>query len=74
MKSKKVLHIEEAFFNLPDDFDGTIKDALMLMADRIVTSEPHNTYYENEDYDIYQRLKSKDNIRRTMRFKIYDVD
>ena len=32
MLSKKLLTIKECQFNLPDNFDGTLGDALMLLA------------------------------------------
>lgn len=32
MISKKMFRIDEAWFNLPDDFDGTCGEALMLFA------------------------------------------
>lgn len=72
MKSKKVLHIEEAFFNLPDDFDGTTDDALKLMAYRIIESEPRNSECQINS-DLYKYLKNKASIKGIASCKIYDT-
>ena len=42
MKTNKTLHIMECYFNLPDDFNGSLGDALMLMAHRAKEAELYN--------------------------------
>ena len=42
MNSKKILVIRNSFFNLPDDFSGTWRDAVQLFAD-YVKEEKKNT-------------------------------
>ena len=39
MLSKKLLSIQECQFSLPDDFDGTLGDALMLLAKKRLEAE-----------------------------------
>ena len=57
MKSNKLLSIQECHFNLPDDFNGTLGDALLLLAQHRLQSESDKKInYENKDCDCYTRL------------------
>lgn len=54
---KKILHIEDVYFYLPDDFDGTLGDALMLLANRLVQAEAYKEVYPVKPYNLYGQLK-----------------
>ena len=56
MNTNKTLHIMECYFNLPDDFNGSLGDALMLMAHRAKEAELYNEINAHDEY-IFDRLK-----------------
>lgn len=56
MKTNKTLHILECYFNLPDNFNGSLGDALMLMAHRAKEAESYNEINSHDEY-IVDRLK-----------------
>lgn len=47
MKSKKLLYIQELAFNLPDDFDGEIEEALELLIKTKRESKNHEVDTED---------------------------
>ena len=51
MKSNKIFHISELAFNLPDDFDGGILDALKLLVEYIEKKEKENSISIIKDRD-----------------------
>lgn len=72
MRSRKMLHIRECFFNLPDNFNGTLADALMLMANRAAQAEAYNEMYEyrcRKDVNLSECLVSEDNIKCTIEWE-----
>ena len=74
MKSNKLLRIYEGYFNLPDDFNGTFGEALMLMANRAKEAEVYdevNVYYD-ECFDLYGHLKDNDKTKCIIRYEIVD--
>lgn len=57
----KVLHITDAYFKLPEDFEGTLSDALFLFYRARAKSEQLNeiTTEENVDVDKFNELQNK---------------
>lgn len=57
----KVLHITDAYFKLPEDFEGTLSDALFLFYRARAKSEQLNeiTTEENVDVDKFNELRNK---------------
>lgn len=51
MISNKLFHIDECWFNLPDDFTGTCGDALMLLAKYRLEKEKGNQIGKNFAHD-----------------------
>lgn len=43
MFSKKIFRVKELIFNLPDDFNGTTGDALLLMSNNQLEAEKNRT-------------------------------
>ena len=64
MLSKKLLTIYNCQFSLPDDFKGTLGEALMLLAEYRLKSENENKI-EKQDNDInhYEILQKNDSIK-----------
>lgn len=57
----KVLHITDAYFKLPEDFEGTLSDALFLFYRARAKSEQLNeiTTEKNVDVDKFNELQNK---------------
>lgn len=74
MKSNKLLRIYECYFNLPNDFNGTLSDALMLMANRAKEAEIYNEVnkYYDEWIDLYEHLRDNDRAKCSIRYDIID--
>jgi len=54
MLSKKLLTIQECQFSLPNDFEGTLGDALMLLAKHRLQSESNQKInIKDEECDCY---------------------
>ena len=71
MVSKKLLTIQECQFNLPDDFDGTLGDALMLLAKKRLKAESKNKINkEDNDSDCYITLVNNDDIKRSIKYAL----
>lgn len=74
MRSNKLLRIYECYFNLPDNFNGTLGDALMLMANRAKEAEAYNevnTYYDDLP-DPYSHLRNNDKVKCSIQYEIVD--
>ena len=65
MKCKKLLRITECYFSLPDDFNGTLGEALTLLAEYTIQRETINQVQHEEpcdDYDYYDAfINDKEN-------------
>lgn len=74
MVSSKLFYIKECWFNLPDDFNGTCGEALMLLAKYRLGQENKNKIgAENEllkkddgSEDLYATLVSKNDRKATL--------
>lgn len=57
----KVLHITDAYFKLPEDFEGSLSDALFLFYRARAKSEQLNeiTTEKNVDVDKFNELQNK---------------
>lgn len=76
MKSNKILRIGEGYFNLPDDFEGSLGDALMLLAEYTLEREAtKNTIKETRDSvpDIFLRLWNDDSSKCSIGFDMYKL-
>lgn len=66
MLSNKMLHINELYFNLPDDFNGTVGEAFKLLADYRLKAEQENKInhvIDSEEYDNYTKLMTDETIK-----------
>lgn len=71
MVSKKLLSIKECYFNLPDDFEGTLGDALMLLAKKRLESESKEKINkEDNDFDCYTTLLSNRDIKCSIKYSL----
>lgn len=66
MQSNKVLAISDCWFNLPDDFDGGLEDALNLLAKHLLDSTRNYKVYQDNIKDRYQHLMDGESIKVTM--------
>ena len=57
----KVLHITDAYFKLPEDFEGTLSDALFLFSRARAKSEQLNEITTEENINIakFNELENK---------------
>ena len=82
MVSNKLFYIEECWFNLPDNFDGTCGDALMLLAKYRLEQESKNKIgSENEllkkddgSEDLYTSLIYSDDRKATLAHAFLKLD
>lgn len=82
MLSKKLLHIEDGWFNLPDDFNGTIGEALMLLAEYKLEQEKKGVFIPvkgSEDTvknskDMYTELISNDDVKGALTWNYFKLD
>lgn len=82
MVSKKLFYIKESWFNLPDNFNGTCGEALMLLAKYRLEQENKNKIgAENEllkkddgSEDLYTTLISKDDKKATLAHAFLKLD
>lgn len=82
MISNKLFCIKECWFNLPDDFNGTCGDALMLLAKYRLEQENKNKIgSENEllkkndgSEDLYATLVSNDDKKTTLSYAFLKLD
>ncbi len=73
MKSKKIMHIQDCFINLPDDFEGTLLDALKLLVKFREEAEIKNNVNRHED-DNLTYLWTNENIKATMSYGFAELD
>jgi len=74
MKSKKLMHIQDCFINLPDDFNGTLLDALKLLVQFREEAETKNNVARHEEEDNLTYLWANDNIKVTMSYGFAELD
>ncbi len=71
MVSKKLLSIKECYFNLPDDFEGTLGDALMLLAKKRLESESKDKINKEDDSaDCYAKLITDEDIKCSIKYSL----
>lgn len=71
MVGKKLLSIQECYFTLPDDFEGTLGDALMLLAKRRLESESQNKVNrEDNEADCYTTLANKEDEKCFIKYAL----
>lgn len=77
MISKKIFKIEDCAFNLPDNFNGTLGDALMLLAKYRLEQEKMKNVNNIEMTDTmpncYEELIKKDDIKCSITYGIYEL-
>ena len=74
MQSNKILHIKNCYFNLPDNFNGTLGEALMLMANRLIQAEAYREVRKSECCDLYQHLMESDRSKCIMEYEVIDAE
>lgn len=74
MLTKKLLSIGECQFSLPDDFEGTLGDALLLLANHRLEAEK-NKSISREDIDTpcYDKLRTKNDIKCAIKYSLSKV-
>lgn len=73
MQSNKVLHIKNCYFNLPDGFNGTLGEAMILMANRLIQAEAYKEVRKGECCD-YQYLIENNRSKCVMEYEVIDVE
>lgn len=74
MKSNRVLHVKSLYFNLPDNFDGTLGDAFTLITNRMIEAEAYNEVRELELLDPLNHLLRSDKTKCAIEWEIINVD
>lgn len=71
MLGKKLLYIQECQFSLPVDFEGTLGDALMLLAKHRLNSELNQKVNrKGNDIDGYEELKKDNDISCCIKYAL----
>lgn len=71
MTSKKLLTIEDCKFSLPNDFEGTLGEALMLLAKHRLQSESNQKIKRKDNKtDCYTELVNDDDIKCAIKYKL----
>lgn len=70
----KSLHIKECFFELPDDFNGSLGDALILMANRAIQAEAYKEVYGDKCYDLYEYFTKNRKGKCVMSYDFIDIE
>jgi len=70
----KVLHIQECYFELPNDFNGSFGDALMLMANRAVQAEVYKEVYDRTVYDVKDYFISERKGKAVVAYEFTDIN
>ena len=77
MKTNKTLHILECFFNLPDNFNGSLGEALTLMANRTLEAEAYNEIKDidvhGDGFDALVHLRNRDESKCIIQYQILDT-
>lgn len=82
MVSNKLFYIKECWFNLPDDFNGTCGEALILLAKYRLEQENKNKIGSESELlkkddgsaDLYTSLVSNDNRKATLAHAFLKLD
>ena len=69
MLSNKLFVIKEGYFNLPDDFEGTCGEALVLMSKYRLEQEAKEKINRDDDVDDkYKYFISNENIKCSLSY------
>ena len=76
---KKILHIEDLIFILPDDFDGDLQSGLRLLADYLdmefKKGKKKSRSLSNVEKDnLSALLENKDTVQVAMNYGIFEID
>jgi len=70
MLSNKLFTLDECYFNIPDDFNGTLGDALMLLAKYRLECESKEKSNKEDIDDSYKYLITHDDIKCTLVYRL----
>lgn len=74
MKSNKLLSIHECHFNLPDNFNGTLGEALLLLAQhRLQSEKSQKVNLETRDCNCYTKLINDNDIKCSIKYTLYKL-
>lgn len=74
MLTKKLLSIGECQFSLPDDFEGTLGDALLLLANYRLESEKTKSINRVDmDAPCYDELRNENDIKCAIKYSLSRV-
>ena len=74
MKSNKILRVKNLYFNLPDNFNGTLGDAFTLITNRMIEAEAYNEVSELKIIDPLNHLLDSDEIKCLIEYEIIGID
>ena len=74
MKSNKILHVKNLYFNLPDNFNGTLGDAFTLITNRMIEAETYNEIKEPKVIDPLNHLLNSDKSKCVIAYEIIGID
>jgi len=74
MRTNRTLYIEECYFNLPNDFDGTLGEALALLANRALEAEMYDEIcdYYGDYYGMHDHLKNNNKAKCSISWRIIE--
>ena len=74
MINNKLLAIKECYFKLPDNFNGSLGDALMLLAQYRLQCEKNQKIKKQDlDVDCYINLMKSSDEKCSIKYDIYQL-
>lgn len=70
----KALHIQECYFELPNDFNGSLGNALMLMANRAIQAEAYKEVYKRTAYDLKDYFLNERKGKTIIEYEFIDIN
>lgn len=70
----KTLHIKECYLELPDDFNSSLGDALMLMANRCIQAEAYKEVHNRTAYDMKDYFFNKRKGKAVIVYEFIDIN
>lgn len=70
----QALHIKECYFELPDNFNGSLGDALMLMANRAIQAEAYKEVYKSNVCDLKDYFVNERKGKAVIAYEFIDIN
>ena len=73
-KPKKILRISDVIFILPDNFNGTLQNALMLLASYLNVKQNEENFNPKGNVPIKSKNPEYETMKVSMEWGIFEID